>query len=224
MGKPSRGQSNRAARKGLKAHRPDIIVLDLKDHILGRAASIVAKQLLLGKKITVVRADKINIAGSEIRNKIKFLNFLKKRKITNPKKGPFHKRAPSDIFIRTVRAMLPKQSSKRRLGALRRLAVYEGVPANVANKGARAVIPKALRRNCLRPERPVTVLGEMCQHIGWKYKAVIDRVESARIARGKRFHERTAKVRDAWKTAKKAGLAKINAHNKDVLKKFGVIA
>jgi large subunit ribosomal protein L13Ae len=41
-----------------------IVVVDGKGHLLGRLASIVAKQLLLGKKIVVVRTEQILISGS----------------------------------------------------------------------------------------------------------------------------------------------------------------
>jgi ribosomal protein L13 len=42
----------------------DIVVIDGKGHLLGRLASIVAKQLLWGKKLVIVRADAIVISGS----------------------------------------------------------------------------------------------------------------------------------------------------------------
>ncbi|RNF05502.1 60S ribosomal protein L13a, partial [Trypanosoma conorhini] len=146
---PSRQKVDRRSRKGSKKHRPEIIVVDLKDHVLGRAAAIVAKQLLLGKKITAVRCEQLTIAGTEIRNKIKYLQFLRKRKLSNPKLGPFHHRSPSDIFLRTVRSMLPRYT-KRGQKALRQLVAYEGVPTNVVRTGGRVVIPKAQRHYCYR--------------------------------------------------------------------------
>lgn len=42
----------------------DVTVIDGKGHLLGRLASIVAKQLLSGKKIAVVRSEQILISGS----------------------------------------------------------------------------------------------------------------------------------------------------------------
>lgn len=42
----------------------DITVVDAKGHLLGRLASIVAKQLLEGKKVVVVRTEAIVISGS----------------------------------------------------------------------------------------------------------------------------------------------------------------
>ena len=47
------------------------IVIDGKGHLLGRLASIIAKQVLSGQKIVVVRCEEINISGSFFRNKVR---------------------------------------------------------------------------------------------------------------------------------------------------------
>ena len=39
-------------------------VIDGRDHLLGRLCSIVAKELLAGQKIVIVRCDEICISGS----------------------------------------------------------------------------------------------------------------------------------------------------------------
>ena len=46
------------------------IIVDGKGHLLGRLASIVAKQILLGQKVVVVRSELINVSGSFFRNKV----------------------------------------------------------------------------------------------------------------------------------------------------------
>ena len=222
----SRKNVARNQRKNVKKHKPDVHVIDMKDHVMGRAAAVIAKQLVLGRKITCVRTDKIVIAGTEIRNKIKYLNFLKKRKLSNPTKGPFHHRAPSDVFARVVRGMLPrgrKGNGKLGTAALHRLTCYEGIPVNVNRIGQRVVIPRAQRRHCHRQERAFTVLGNMCQHIGWKYKGIVDKLEAQRIAKATRFHEKKQVVRSAWAVARKEAAKKINKNNAAVLAKFGVL-
>jgi ribosomal protein L13 len=45
-------------------------IVDGKGHLLGRLASIVAKQILLGQKVVVVRSELINVSGSFFRNKV----------------------------------------------------------------------------------------------------------------------------------------------------------
>jgi len=45
------------------------VVVDGKGHLLGRLASIVAKQLLNGQKVVVVRCEALNISGEFFRAK-----------------------------------------------------------------------------------------------------------------------------------------------------------
>jgi large subunit ribosomal protein L13Ae len=49
-----------------------VIVIDGKGHLLGRLASIVAKQALNGQKIVIVRCEELNVSGSFFRNKRKY--------------------------------------------------------------------------------------------------------------------------------------------------------
>ena len=39
------------------------VVIDCRGHIMGRLASIVAKELLAGQKVVCVRCEELNIAG-----------------------------------------------------------------------------------------------------------------------------------------------------------------
>jgi len=48
-----------------------VVVIDGKGHLLGRLASIVAKQALTGQRVVVVRCEELNISGSFFRNKRK---------------------------------------------------------------------------------------------------------------------------------------------------------
>ena len=54
-------------------------IVDGRGHIMGRMASYVAKELLNGQKITVVRCELLNISGSLFRNQLKFKDFKRKR-------------------------------------------------------------------------------------------------------------------------------------------------
>ena len=82
------------------------VVIDGKGHLMGRLASIVAKNILNGNKVVVVRCEAINMSGNFYRNKLKYLKFLRLRCNVKPLRGPFHFRAPSKIFWRTVRGMI----------------------------------------------------------------------------------------------------------------------
>ncbi|GFR60771.1 60S ribosomal protein L13A, partial [Elysia marginata] len=127
------------------------IVIDGRGHLLGRLASIVAKTLLNGQRVVVVRCEGINISGNFYRNKLKFLKYLKKRCNVNPARGPFHFRAPSKQFWRVIRGMLPHKTTRGK-EALGRLKVFEGIPAPY-DKRKRMVVPSALKVLRLNPVR-----------------------------------------------------------------------
>jgi hypothetical protein len=42
------------------------VVIDCRGHIMGRLASIVAKELLSGQKVICVRCEELNLSGSSI--------------------------------------------------------------------------------------------------------------------------------------------------------------
>ena len=58
------------------------VVIDGKGHLLGRLASIVAKQLLNGQKIVVVRCEALNISGEFFRAKRTLQSFHPERPCT----------------------------------------------------------------------------------------------------------------------------------------------
>ncbi|XP_015792055.1 60S ribosomal protein L13a [Tetranychus urticae] len=157
------------------------LIIDGKGHLLGRLAAVVAKTLLQGQKVVVVRCEGINISGSFYRNKLKYLSFLRKRCNVNPKRGPFHFRAPSKILWRTVRGMLPHKT-KRGYTALLRLKAYEGIPPPF-DKKKRMVIPSALRILRLQGGRKFCALGRLSHEVGWKYQGLIETLEARRKAR-----------------------------------------
>ncbi|KAJ3005487.1 60S ribosomal protein L16B [Thoreauomyces humboldtii] len=178
------------------------VVIDGKGHLLGRLASIVAKQLLNGQKIVVVRAEEINITGPFFRNKLKYMAFLRKRCIVNPKRGVFHFRAPSRIFWRTVRGMVPHKTP-RGAAALERLRVFEGVPPPF-DKQKRLVVPAALRVLRLSPGRKYTVLKRISSEFGWKYQDVVERLEEKRKTKSHAYYEKKkALLRIRGQAAKK---------------------
>jgi len=51
----------------------------------------------------VVRCEEICLSGGLVRQKMKYLRFLRKRMNTKPSKGPIHFRAPARILWRTIR-------------------------------------------------------------------------------------------------------------------------
>ncbi|KAJ3103282.1 60S ribosomal protein L16B [Phlyctochytrium planicorne] len=168
------------------------VVIDGKGHLIGRLASIVAKQLLNGQKVTIVRAEELNVTGSFYRNKLKYLNYLRKRCVINPARGPFHFRAPSRFFYRVIRGMIPHKTA-RGAAALERLKAFEGVPPPY-DKVKKVVAPQALRVLRLKPGRKYTVIKRISSEMGWKYQDIVEKLEEKRKARGKAFYERKKAV------------------------------
>ena len=99
--------------------------------------------------------------------------FALRRQLTYLIQGPFHYRAPSRIFYRTVRGMIPHKTA-RGAAAMERLKVFEGVPPPY-DKKKRVVVPQALRVLRLKPGRKFCNVGRLSHEVGWKYKDVVER-------------------------------------------------
>jgi len=162
------------------------IVVDGRGHMLGRLASVVAKELLAGQCVVVVRCEQLVVSGSLLRNKMKWARFLKKKHNTNPKRGPFHFRAPSRMFWRVVRGMLPHKTYRGQQ-ALARLQTFEGVPETF-EKVKRMVVPDALKVLRSKAFRKTTVLGRLASESGWKHGELIEKLESQRVEKSKAFY------------------------------------
>ena len=156
------------------------LVVDAKGHVQGRLAAAVAKQLLKGKRIVVVRCEEIELNGQHKFNVHEYERFLNKTTNTNPRHGPFHQRAPIEIFARTVRGMLPYKT-KRGAACFENLKCFEGVPAQYAVV-KRHVVPHALRCVSIHTDRPTTKLGKLSTTFGWKYGKVVEHLEEKRKA------------------------------------------
>jgi len=157
------------------------LVVDGSAHLLGRLAAVVAKALLNGDKVVVLKCEDINISGSFYRNKLKYMAYLRKRCNVNPARGPFHFRAPGMMLRRVIRGMLPHKT-RRGGNAMLNLRCVEGVPREY-QKLRRFVIPSAMRKMRLRPGRPYCDLGRLGHEAGWKYQDVVKTLETRRRVR-----------------------------------------
>ncbi len=103
-----------------------VTVIDGRNLIHGRLASVVAERIMDGEEIVVLNAEAIIITGE--RDKI-FSAFKAKvdRGDTTKRKGPFYPRRADLLFKRCVRGMIPWMSTSGR-EAYRRLHVFVGTP------------------------------------------------------------------------------------------------
>ena len=110
-------------------------VYNAEDKVLGRLASIVAKQLISATKagedtrVIIVNAEKAVVSGK--RSSV-LSDYRKKYELNHARKGPFFPRMPDQILKRTVRGMLPYQKNSSGRAALRALRVEIGTPTDLS--------------------------------------------------------------------------------------------
>ena len=99
-------------------------VIEASECIMGRLASAVAKSLLNGEEVHIVNAENAVISGSK---DMVFGEYVSKRNLNHPRKGPYYPRMPHMMLKRAVRGMIPYQKPKGR-EAFKRLKVDVGTP------------------------------------------------------------------------------------------------
>eukprot|EP00999_Lentomonas_sp_LEN2_P000871 NODE_1871_length_709_cov_65.541237_g1821_i0.p1 GENE.NODE_1871_length_709_cov_65.541237_g1821_i0~~NODE_1871_length_709_cov_65.541237_g1821_i0.p1 ORF type:complete len:227 (-),score=67.31 NODE_1871_length_709_cov_65.541237_g1821_i0:28-636(-) len=195
-----------------------VVIIDGKGHVFGRLASIVAKQLLEGQKVVVVRCEEVVMTGMLIRNRLKYLTYLQKCMRSNPSRGPYHFRAPSRMLYRCIRGMIPHKL-KRGKYALERLKVFDGCPSPYDTK-KKMVVPEALRLLRVKPVRKVSRLGDIAKLVGWNYGDIVNTLEKKRIARGEIYYARKKKLAALKRKAAETKTKELEPINKK-LAEFG---
>jgi len=115
--------------------------------------------------------------------------------------GPFHFRAPSRIFYKAVRGMIPHKTS-RGAAALERLKVFEGVPPPY-DKKKKMVVPQALRVLRLQPGRKYCTVGRLSHEVGWKYQDVVARFVALCLPDRRKRGHRSLTINADWKSGEK---------------------
>nr|XP_035110989.2 60S ribosomal protein L13a-like [Callithrix jacchus] len=140
-------------------------------HLLGYLAAILAKWLLLGRKVVVMHYEGINISDNFCRNKLKYLAFLHKQVNTNPSLDYPPSWAPSYIFWWPCK-------TKWGQAALDCLRVSDGIPLPYDK-----VVPTALKVVGLKSTRKFASLGCLAHEAGGKYQAVTATLEGKEEAK-----------------------------------------
>ena len=110
-------------------------VYNAEDKVLGRLASIVAKQLISATKagedtrVIIVNAEKAVVSGKRT---TEMSDDRKQYELNRARKGPSDPRMPDQILKRTVRGMLPYQKNSSGRAALRALRVEIGTPTDLS--------------------------------------------------------------------------------------------
>ena len=103
-----------------------VTVIDGRNLVQGRLASVVAERIMNGEEIVVLNAEAIVITGGKENT---YADFRAKvvRGDTTKRKGPFYPRRADLLFKRCVRGMIPWTTTSGR-EAYRRLHVFVGTP------------------------------------------------------------------------------------------------
>jgi len=192
------------------------VIVDGRNHMVGRLASKVAHQLLRGQKIVVVRCESLCFSGSLFRNNIKFHEFLHLANNTNPRRQFKHFRSPSRMFWRIIRGMMPHKTA-RGAAALQRLKVFEGIPYPYDQK-KRMVVPQALKVLRIKSFRHTCKVGDLANQVGWRNKAMVEKLEEKRLAKSQVYYD--AKKKKTVARAKQMADGRMGQLNTE-LKKYG---
>lgn len=132
-----------------------MIIIDAKDAIVGRIATVAAKKALQGEKVAVINCEKAVLSGTKKRL---VADWKRKFSMGVPRKGPFIHRSPDRFVRRIIRGMLPYKKP-RGAEAFKNIMCYIGAPEM---QGDSLVIEGA---SAERLELYVTV-GTICKELG----------------------------------------------------------
>ena len=135
-------------------------IIDASECIMGRLASSVAKSLLNGEEVHIINAENAVISGSK---DMVFGEYVSKRNLNHPRKGPYYPRMPHMMLKRAVRGMIPYQKPKGR-EAFKRLKVDVGTPLALQKEKAE-IIENAKMNDSTKYIR----LGDVSKNLGAKF-------------------------------------------------------
>lgn len=137
------------------------MIINAENLILGRLATVIAKQALQGEKIDVINVEKAVITGKP---KEILERYKQKFKRGYALAGPYFPRHPEKLVKRTIRGMLPHKQEKGKK-AFKNVKCYIGVPKEFEGKKAET-IEKANIKN-IKKTKYLTI-EEISKQLGWK--------------------------------------------------------
>jgi large subunit ribosomal protein L13 len=104
-------------------------VYDGKGIVMGRIASLVAKEALKGETIAIINCNEIIITGNRKMVQEQFHEMT--QKVGSVQKGPNIHSSSDKIVKRAIRGMLPNHRMGRGREAFKRIKCYVGMPAEL---------------------------------------------------------------------------------------------
>ena len=127
---------------------------------MGRLATFVAKQALLGNSVNVLNAEKSLMSGSMEYNFGRYYHRIKETGQT--RKGPFIPRLSDRFVKRLIRGMLPYKR-QRGAEAYKRIMCYLAIPTEFKDK--KLVVFAPSKKENIYAMKHVTV-QELCKRLG----------------------------------------------------------
>lgn len=138
-----------------------MIVIDAKDLIVGRFATVAAKKALLGEEVSVVNCQDAVLTGDK---RTVFAKYHQKRSMGIPSKGPFYHRQSDRFVRRIIRGMLPHKQERGRT-AFKRLMCFVGVPEALAQEEKISIEAAHIKK---LPTLKYVYVKEICKELGGK--------------------------------------------------------
>lgn len=138
-----------------------MVIIDAKDHIVGRMGTEVAKLALKGEKVDIINCEEAVLSGSKGEVLAK---FKQKADRGIPSKGPFIPKMPDRFVRRIIRGMLPYKKAKGR-EAYARIKCHLGTPEEFSD--SEKITFENSKTNKL-PNYKFVYVKEICKYLGGK--------------------------------------------------------
>lgn len=137
-------------------------VVDVKDSILGRFSTVVAKRALQGEKIDLVNCEKAVITGDRVTI---YKKYKEQDKRGTPLKGPYLPKMPDRFVRRAIRGMLPYKQEKGKK-AFKNVMCYMGIPEKLSKEKIETIDLANITKS---KTFKYTKIGELCEQLKrWK--------------------------------------------------------
>lgn len=137
------------------------MIIDATDLIVGRLASFVAKNAMIGETIQVINCENAVMTGNK---KTTIQDYKEKLHRGSRTRGPFTPKRSDRFVKRTIRGMIPynKEIGKK---AMKRIRCYIGTPDSL--KDQKPMQPQKMSVSKLTVIKYITV-KEICKTLGDK--------------------------------------------------------
>jgi large subunit ribosomal protein L13 len=103
------------------------MIINAKNHILGRIATVAAKKAKKGEEVHIINCRHIVITGKK---EVTLKKYKNRRSRGAQSTGPHFPRTPKGIMKRTIRGMLPYKKPQGR-AAFERIKCYNTTPRDI---------------------------------------------------------------------------------------------